>query len=93
MFPCTKCGLCCIMAGQSGVMPKGKNGACIYLGDNLECTIYEDRPKVCKLDENKPKEMKESDYYHVQAGYCNELQEQFELGEEYRVCLEKTLEK
>ena len=50
-FFCSQCGECCknirhipALAGHAD-----KNGCCKYLKNNL-CTIYENRPEVCRVD-------------------------------------------
>jgi len=51
-FECSGCGACC------KILPKlvapwlvGENGACKHLKDN-KCSIYEDRPIECRIDES-----------------------------------------
>jgi hypothetical protein len=49
---CTKCGACCL--NISWCMPHNMvegTTRCKYLDtDTMECTIYEDRPKICRVD-------------------------------------------
>ena len=55
MFPCSRCGACCAnlnnFYGLYSELDDG-TGACIHLDKitNL-CTIYDNRPKKCKIDE------------------------------------------
>ncbi len=52
-FPCTQCGLCCQKVGfalQTQALDRG-DGTCKHY-DNLTklCTIYKNRPDICKID-------------------------------------------
>lgn len=35
--------------GQKLVIPYDKFGDCIFLGTNMRCSIYEERPTLCRL--------------------------------------------
>ncbi|NEN75009.1 YkgJ family cysteine cluster protein [Pelistega sp. NLN82] len=53
-FPCTACGKCCRHVGkseQTAFLDRG-DGICQFLDEvsNL-CTIYEDRPLVCRVED------------------------------------------
>ncbi|RLL39818.1 YkgJ family cysteine cluster protein [Acinetobacter cumulans] len=52
-FPCTQCGACCRhvnLSNQTDFLDRG-DGKCRYhdLTTHL-CTIYENRPEVCRVD-------------------------------------------
>lgn len=49
-FQCSSCGACCRRAGKAGLMPDRGDGACIYLGQDNLCTIYETRPTLCNVE-------------------------------------------
>ena len=52
MFICDKCGECCRHLERSDVysdLNRG-DGVCIYLTGDL-CSIYEQRPLLCRVDE------------------------------------------
>lgn len=52
MFECDKCGCCCRHLDRSELyagLDRG-DGVCKYLSADL-CTIYEDRPLLCRVDE------------------------------------------
>jgi uncharacterized protein len=53
MFICDKCGVCCRSLGKSPLYAElnGGNGACKYLQDGGLCSIYEDRPLLCRVDD------------------------------------------
>jgi hypothetical protein len=50
-FECKKCGACCRHVGKvKGYKRMAKeDGSCMFLDGNL-CSIYEDRPDVCRSD-------------------------------------------
>lgn len=52
MFVCDQCGECCRHLGQyefNKTLDRG-DGVCRYLDGNL-CSIYQDRPYVCRINE------------------------------------------
>lgn len=51
-FPCTQCGCCCKQVFRSELtayLDKG-DGCCRYLASDNTCSIYEDRPDICRVD-------------------------------------------
>jgi Fe-S-cluster containining protein len=44
---CTLCGACCV-APDIAALGKGLGVRCPNLGEDLLCTVYEDRPDVCR---------------------------------------------
>lgn len=53
MFKCDKCGACCRNLHKSEMYRELHNGdgVCRYLKGN-ECSIYENRPLLCRIDES-----------------------------------------
>ena len=53
MFKCDKCGKCCRNLNKSSIYINlhNGNGICRYLNGN-ECSIYDKRPLVCRVDES-----------------------------------------
>lgn len=53
MFHCDKCGACCRNLHKSPMYQSlhDGDGICRYLAGN-ECSIYEDRPLICRVDES-----------------------------------------
>ena len=53
-FVCDKCGACCRQLQFFGNIYSeldSGNGVCIYLDrDTNSCTIYKDRPSICKIE-------------------------------------------
>lgn len=76
---CTQCGACCKLAGFAPDFPReyltASSQACKFLtGDNL-CSIYEDRPDVCRV----------TDSWATQVSACNTLQEYTNTPAKYRL--------
>ena len=78
MFNCDKCGECCRNLQLSEIyreLDRG-DGVCKYLVGNL-CSIYENRPTVCRVDECYDlffkTEMTREEYYKKNYQMCKEL--------------------
>ncbi|QBK77606.1 YkgJ family cysteine cluster protein [Myroides odoratimimus] len=78
MFDCSKCGLCC--QNLKGVtlyadLDKG-DGTCKYFKENL-CSIYEDRPIFCRVDQCYDLYFKQvytkQEYYELNKEVCDSL--------------------
>lgn len=52
-FPCTQCGLCCQnvhLAEETQFLNRG-DGVCRYYdAESKLCSIYQDRPDICRVD-------------------------------------------
>ena len=81
MFPCERCGCCCRRVGAvffARHMAK-PDGVCEYLDEatNL-CTIYEERPIFCRVDElyekNLSDKMSRADFYRINKEVCKKFQ-------------------
>jgi Fe-S-cluster containining protein len=92
MFPCTKCGICCKSLKSHNLyekMDRG-DGVCIHFNE-LEslCSIYEDRPSICRIDDMYEQffleKMTKEDYFIVNAVLCYEAQEVAGLPKERRI--------
>ena len=61
---CTSCGVCCRRvdrAAEKGIFPKQMvrvDGSCTMLLPNNRCSIYGNRPTICRVDQM---------YYHMTA--------------------------
>jgi Fe-S-cluster containining protein len=87
VFPCTKCGACCVMAGRLGLMPQGKDGACVHL-KNSECEIYDERPDVCRINVMQERSGIDMNAYHeITARICNALIDELGLDPDLAVTL------
>lgn len=53
MFQCSKCGECCRNLDKAAIYSELHNGdgICRYLVKN-ECSIYNDRPLLCRVDQS-----------------------------------------
>lgn len=78
MFKCNKCGCCCRHLDKSELykeLDRG-DGTCKYLQGNL-CTIYAERPLLCRIDECYEKFFKDQmtleEYYKVNYEMCKEI--------------------
>lgn len=92
-FLCTKCGLCCKnldKVPQLDGYHEG-DGICFHYDDNVGCTIYADRPDVCRVDDGYEKffsaVISRQDYYSKNAQACNQMQQDKNLDKKYRVVL------
>lgn len=92
MFPCTGCGLCCqniVDIEELKAFDLG-NGTCRYLNrqDN-SCSVYDTRPDICKIETmfaiKYHQFFTKSDFYIENAKVCNELQNKYNLDENFRV--------
>lgn len=78
MFKCDKCGICCRNLHKSPIYSDLHNGdgICRYLKGNL-CSIYKDRPLLCRVDECYyaifKGTMSYEEYIQLNYKYCNEL--------------------
>lgn len=77
-FPCTRCGCCCLSV--DGVLPLmalgwvGFDGACIkYDRQRRECSVYAERPMVCRIDEGRPAEFSPEEWEGKNLAACDYL--------------------
>lgn len=78
MFECDKCGACCRNLDKSFLyddLNRG-DGVCRFLDGNL-CTIYENRPYMCRVDDCYEKYFKDlmtiDLYYALNKKVCKKL--------------------
>ena len=75
-FPCTKCGCCCKRVGNLNkfIFPYDIiDGKCEKLINNT-CSIYEDRPLICRIDELVyASGMGRDLWYMINADSCNKM--------------------
>lgn len=92
-FPCTKCGLCCQnIAGVELLEPLDRgDGVCTHFVEGEGCSIYEQRPIFCRIDEGYEVFASSAMSHHVytqkNAEVCNSLQEAAGMDSIYRVNL------
>ena len=78
MFQCSKCGQCCKnlqLSSEYTDLDRG-DGVCKYLDGKL-CSIYENRPLKCRVDESYEKIFRKvmslEEYYRLNYESCNIL--------------------
>jgi Fe-S-cluster containining protein len=92
-YPCSSCGLCCQHVGDIPQLQElsGKEGACIHLSESNECSIYNERPLLCRIDEAYNSglfsEYTLKEFYKFNASVCNDLQEKNNTEIKYRVII------
>lgn len=91
-YPCTKCGLCC--KNLKGITEldflHNGNGVCKFYDEIKACTIYEERPLHCRIDEGFYKLFINSgltlqEYYKKNAEICNQLQQENQINLAFRI--------
>ena len=88
-FDCSKCGLCCRCLNRNPIfrelgMDPG-NGICRFLDQETNlCTIYEDRPLICRVDDlyeetQLREKMSKSDWHEINKEVCEKLQQEMQI--------------
>ena len=84
MFKCERCGACCCAVERSAVyqhLDRG-DGSCRYFNkDTNDCSIYYDRPLICRVDEAYDKwfhsQMTLDEYYNLNYEACRLLRKSY----------------
>lgn len=82
MFKCDQCGLCCSHLNNNSIYAKldSGGGVCKYLKGRL-CSIYKDRPLLCRVDESYEKyfsgKMTKKEFYALNYEGCIELKKKY----------------
>ena len=86
-FKCSRCGGCCAFASLFG-LPVKEDGYCAYLVDN-KCSIYEDRPDVCRVDSRMREGlgMSKKNYYRESTKVCHQIIDALGIDESYKIDL------
>ena len=93
-FPCTKCGACCMKAGELGFMPAKEDGSCIHLNKDNMCDIYDERPDICSIEKTYymhrmqgiiHNDMTKEDYYKASALICNIFMDEKDIDDSFRI--------
>lgn len=91
-FPCTCCGACCRRVGfvsqeilDSAGLEAKEDGSCTHLVNN-QCSIYEERPEICRVDWN-PLGLSQEANYKLTASVCNLWMDQDGVDPSLRVAL------
>jgi Fe-S-cluster containining protein len=88
-FPCTSCGVCCRVGPRlvKGWPLNADKTACAYLGADNRCTIYAQRPAICRMDRLP---MPAAHAFVVNAELCNRMQAAEGIDPAYRVDAERS---
>lgn len=91
-FLCSGCGACCMIAGKSGYLPDRGDGGCIHLDKENQCSIYDNRPEVCRVDEmhkiNNP-ELSKKEYYIKSTKACHQIIDLLKIDNKYKIPINK----
>lgn len=89
-FKCTKCGCCCRRVNLIPGFPEAfdEKGVCIHLNEENQCSIYETRPLICRVDsfvgDDATHEEKKV-YYQFTNSICNQWILADQVGENYLI--------
>jgi len=93
-FPCTGCGLCCQNIATIKELKDFDlgTGVCKYFDSiNHSCTIYNNRPQICRVDSMYEAEYNKyftkEEFYLENAIVCNHLQEEYKINKSFRVII------
>jgi hypothetical protein len=96
-FLCSSCGACCRSlgkeVGEEVGLPVNEDGSCAHLIGTL-CSIYDDRPDVCRVDKLFENHFKDSgisrkELYILNTRACHVLIDQLGLSEDYKIDIEE----
>jgi Fe-S-cluster containining protein len=80
-FECDKCGACCRCAAAISKIPEldRGDGTCRYLSDDNTCSIYDERPLICRVDATYEQFYSDTcsrdEYYRVTHECCKLLKQ------------------
>jgi Fe-S-cluster containining protein len=56
------------------------------LGEDNKCLVYDERPKICRVDESSTMfDMTPDEFYAQNIVACNKMMDEDGVGEEYRI--------
>lgn len=98
-FPCTGCGACCSRIEKAVDYVKkfkdpkltfphtwDENGRCEKQGEDGRCTVYEDRPILCRVDEmEKYFDMTTKEFFDWNIASCNQMIKEDSLDEKFLI--------
>ncbi len=93
-FLCSQCGACCKNITGLG-LPHNGDGICAYLDrDNNMCSIYEERPEICRVEKIyekyfRKKGIKKKDFYIATTKACYDLIDKEKLDKKYKIDIAK----
>jgi len=98
-FPCSGCGACCRRVGMAlkhskefkDQFPYGskKDGSCEKLNKEGQCSVYNSRPDICRVDVTYKKKwskiMSRKEAYNLEAKVCNSFIKEDGLDEKFLI--------
>jgi Fe-S-cluster containining protein len=98
MFNCTKCGACCRKAAdlfkefdiEFPFGYKEDGNTCEKFEEGIGCTVYNDRPDVCRTDiaakfYKKEFGIKKNEFHKLASQQCNELMNELNIDQSFRI--------
>ena len=85
IFPCVQCGACCRLVGES-MQPVIRSVPGTTICDKLDqetnlCTIYEERPAICRIKEATPAAMGHVPWFALNLVSCLNFANQLGMKE------------
>ena len=87
-FLCSSCGACCMAVGGHFGLPDRGDGACANLTKDNQCSIYETRPDICRVNKVYKwvkKDITKKQFYIENTKMCHQLIDKFNLDESYKI--------
>jgi len=93
IFPCTNCGCCCKRVGlvkkflTEDEFPYDidENGVCKMLVNDM-CSVYDDRPDICKVEKMAEKNnISKEIYYKMAIDVCNSMMDEDNIPLKFRI--------
>lgn len=74
-FPCARCGACCRLAGRVPELAHLDRGdlVCVNLTEDNECSIYDERPAICRVDVSCPPVMAAAEWEQRNVEACGRV--------------------
>lgn len=97
-FKCSKCGACCILAGEilknvtNFPYSFDKDGKCEMYDPVKGCKVYKNRPDVCNVEKmydgiNKEFPIEKQTYYDIASMKCNSYMDKLNIDKSFRLKL------
>jgi len=88
-FLCSKCSACCRNIAHLG-LPHNGDGICLNLDKKTnKCSIYKDRPDICKVDrmffKHFQSKMTKKEWYIKNTKACHQLIDKEGLDSSYKI--------
>ena len=100
-FPCSGCGCCCKRIDELLVNTdklespmkeilhfpyNHENGRCEKLGENNECTVYENRPVVCNFEKFiSAFALNKQEIFEISIKSCNKIMDEDNIAKKFRI--------